>query len=84
MRRARPGESHDSHKKGSPGLLPGCPFGFMCPECGAPTLFEAPARVAMKCSHCGLDFTEFERGGRFGGMLHRGGRGPADPARAGH
>ena len=23
----------------------------------------------MECSNCGLDFTQYERGGRFGGML---------------
>lgn len=40
-----------------------------CPRCGANTLFEAPARVAMECSNCGLDFTKYERGGRLGGML---------------
>ncbi|MEE4289678.1 MAG: DUF983 domain-containing protein [Erythrobacter sp.] len=40
-----------------------------CPRCGARTLFEAPARVAMECSHCGLDFASLERGGRFAGML---------------
>jgi uncharacterized protein (DUF983 family) len=32
-------------------------------------VFEAPARVTMECSNCGLDFTKYERGGRLGGML---------------
>nr|WP_255478576.1 DUF983 domain-containing protein [Erythrobacter sp. THAF29] len=32
-------------------------------------MFEAPARVAKQCGHCGLDFTELERGGRFAGLV---------------
>jgi len=40
-----------------------------CPQCGARTLFDAPASVAMTCSSCELDFTQYERGGRLGGML---------------
>ena len=32
-------------------------------------MFEAPARVALKCSHCDLDLGALERGGRFAGVL---------------
>lgn len=41
----------------------------LCPRCGAKTLFEAPARVAIECSQCQLDLGALERGGRFAGML---------------
>ena len=40
-----------------------------CPRCGGRTLFEAPARVALSCSACALDFGALERGGRFAGVL---------------
>ncbi len=39
------------------------------PQCGERTLFEAPARIALKCSHCDLDLGALERGGRFAGVL---------------
>ena len=61
------GESQDT-QKGQSGLFRAALLGS-CPECGAPTLFEAPARVAMKCSSCGLDFTKYERGGRVSGLF---------------
>lgn len=61
------GESHDT-QKGQSGLLRAALLGS-CPRCGARTLFDAPASVAMKCSACELDFSGYERGGRFGGML---------------
>lgn len=32
-------------------------------------MFEAPARIAMKCTHCELDLGSLERGGRFAGMF---------------
>lgn len=41
----------------------------LCPRCGERTLFEAPARVALTCSHCQLDLSALERGGRFAGVL---------------
>ncbi|MHA7818955.1 MAG: DUF983 domain-containing protein [Erythrobacter sp.] len=41
----------------------------LCPRCGEKTLFEAPARVALKCSNCELDLGAHERGGRFAGVL---------------
>ena len=40
-----------------------------CPRCGERTLFEAPARIALKCSNCELDLGGLERGGRFAGVL---------------
>ncbi|WP_298337354.1 DUF983 domain-containing protein [uncultured Erythrobacter sp.] len=54
--------------KGQSGILRAALLG-LCPQCGEPTLFEAPARVAMKCSQCGLDFTKHERGGRVSGLF---------------
>ncbi|MEM9501835.1 MAG: DUF983 domain-containing protein [Pseudomonadota bacterium] len=40
-----------------------------CPRCGAPSLFEAPARVAIRCENCGLELATLERGGRFAGLV---------------
>jgi uncharacterized protein (DUF983 family) len=34
----------------------------LCPRCGAPTLFDGPARFAAMCSGCGLDFSTFNVG----------------------
>ncbi len=41
----------------------------LCPRCGAKTLFEAPAQLAIKCSSCDLPFAELEGSGRFAGMF---------------
>ncbi|MBV7264664.1 DUF983 domain-containing protein [Erythrobacter sp. WH131] len=41
----------------------------MCPRCENATLFEAPARIALKCKSCQLDFTGLERGGRLAGLV---------------
>ncbi|MEM6909769.1 MAG: DUF983 domain-containing protein [Pseudomonadota bacterium] len=41
----------------------------LCPCCGSPSLFCAPARIADRCRVCGLSFGELERGGRFAGLL---------------
>lgn len=54
--------------KGQSGILRAALLG-LCPHCGAKTLFEAPARVALTCSHCELDLGALERGGRLGGVL---------------
>jgi uncharacterized protein (DUF983 family) len=56
-----------TNTEGQPGLGRAALSG-LCPRCNAPTLFEAPARLAMKCSQCGLQFSELERGGRFVGI----------------
>ncbi|MFU7527929.1 DUF983 domain-containing protein [Qipengyuania sp. ASV99] len=61
------GESPESIK-GQSGILRAALLG-LCPRCGEKTLFEAPARIAMKCSNCELDLGALERGGRFAGLL---------------
>lgn len=55
-------------EKGQPGLGRAALFG-LCPRCGARTLFEAPARIALTCEACGLDLGALERGGRLAGLL---------------
>lgn len=62
-----PGESPET-QKGQSGIVRAALLG-LCPRCGEPTLFEAPARVALECSECRLDLGTLERGGRFAGML---------------
>jgi len=62
-----PGESPEP-VKGQSGLFRAALLG-LCPRCGKATLFEAPARVALKCPDCKLDLGALERGGRFAGML---------------
>lgn len=57
-----------SNEKGQPGIAQAALSG-MCPRCKEPTLFEAPARVALKCESCGLDYTKLERGGRIAGLV---------------
>lgn len=54
--------------KGQSGIFRAALLG-LCPQCGAPTLFEAPASLSLTCSSCELEFSKYERGGRFGGML---------------
>lgn len=61
------GESHDAHE-GQSGIIRAALLG-LCPRCHEPTLFEAPARVALTCTSCGLDLGALERGGRLGGVL---------------
>jgi len=55
-------------QKGQSGIFRAALLG-LCPHCGEASLFEAPARVAPKCSHCDLDLAGLERGGRFVGMV---------------
>lgn len=57
-----------SEQKGQPGLVSAALSG-LCPRCGERTLFEAPARLALTCASCKLDFGALERGGRFVGVL---------------
>ena len=57
-----------SNKKGQPGIVQAALSG-LCPKCGEPTLFEAPARVALRCDSCQLDFTGLERGARLAGLV---------------
>lgn len=63
----REGESPQD-TKGQSGLVRAALLG-LCPHCGERTLFEAPARIALTCSHCELDLGALERGGRFAGVL---------------
>ncbi|RGP40111.1 Cytochrome-c oxidase [Altererythrobacter insulae] len=51
------------HTKGLPGLTQAALFG-LCPRCHERTLFDAPASVACRCSECGLEFAQLERGSR--------------------
>ncbi|NNC71982.1 MAG: DUF983 domain-containing protein [Sphingomonadaceae bacterium] len=34
----------------------------LCPQCGAPTLYEGPITFADNCANCGLDISEFNVG----------------------
>ena len=43
-------------------------YSGLCPRCGAATLFEAPARIALSCEKCGLSLAELERGARLAGL----------------
>lgn len=52
---------HKQSQKGQPGLAEAALFG-LCPECGAKTMFAAPARFADKCDNCGLDYSAFNVG----------------------
>ena len=54
--------------KGQSGLFQAALFG-LCPNCGSPTLFAAPARVAWRCSACQQELAALERGGRLAGLL---------------
>jgi uncharacterized protein (DUF983 family) len=54
--------------KGRRALVEAALFGA-CPQCSERTLFEAPASIAIECSHCGLDFAKLERGARLAGLL---------------
>ncbi len=61
------GESPDE-TKGQSGITRAALLG-LCPRCGEKTLFEAPARIALTCSDCGLDLGAHERGGRLAGIV---------------
>jgi uncharacterized protein (DUF983 family) len=62
------GDHGPTNSKGQPGIVSAALSG-LCPRCGGKSLFEAPARIALECSQCGLKFSEFERGGRFAGLV---------------
>lgn len=57
-----------TENKGQPGLVSAALSG-LCPQCGAKTLFEGPARFAFKCRECGLKLAELERGARLAGLV---------------
>jgi len=60
--------SGPSSEQGQSGLFQAALSG-KCPRCGAVSLFEAPARVAISCDQCGLLLAELERGGRLAGVV---------------
>lgn len=47
--------------KGQPGIPAAALFG-LCPQCGARSLFDGPARFAARCGACGLDYSQFNVG----------------------
>ena len=47
--------------KGQPGIPAAALFG-LCPQCGARSLFDGPARFAPRCGACGLDYSQFNVG----------------------
>jgi len=44
-----------------PSILRAAFFGH-CPDCGAKTLFDGPARFTDKCDNCGLDYSGYNVG----------------------
>jgi uncharacterized protein (DUF983 family) len=52
---------NSDNAKGQPGLAEAALSG-LCPRCGAPTLFEAIAQFAPRCTNCELDYTSFNVG----------------------
>ena len=51
----------DKFQKGQPPVWRAALFG-LCPECGAPTLFEGPVKFRAKCESCGLDYGRYNVG----------------------
>lgn len=51
----------DQIKKGQPPVWRAALFG-LCPECGAPTLFDGPVKFRAKCDSCGLDYGRYNVG----------------------
>src|SRR3546814_291497 len=48
-------------QKGQPPVWRAALFG-LCPECGAPTLFDGPVKFRPKCDSCGLDYGRYNVG----------------------
>src|SRR3546814_20817505 len=48
-------------QKGQPPVWRAVLFG-LCPECGAPTLFDGPVKFRPKCDSCGLDYGRYNVG----------------------
>ena len=59
LRTDLPGEA--PKQQGQPPLWRAALFG-LCPECGAPTLFEGPTKFAPRCRACGLDYSTYNVG----------------------
>lgn len=51
----------DQIQKGQPPVWRAALFG-LCPECGAPTLFDGPVKFHAKCGACGLDYGRYNVG----------------------
>ncbi len=51
----------DKQEQGQPGLISAAFFGS-CPQCGAHTLFDGPAKFADRCDNCDLDFGQYNVG----------------------
>lgn len=58
-----PESASSEQTKGLPGVTQAALFG-LCPRCHERTLFDAPASIAFRCSNCGLQFAQLERGSR--------------------
>lgn len=50
-----------SHQKGQPPVWRAALFG-LCPECGAPSLFDGPVKFRERCPACGLDYGAYNVG----------------------
>ena len=48
-------------QNGQPPVWRAALFG-LCPECGAPTLFDGPVKFRAKCDSCGLDYGRYNVG----------------------
>ncbi|MDZ3832887.1 MAG: DUF983 domain-containing protein [Sphingopyxis sp.] len=48
-------------QKGQPPIWRAALFG-LCPECGAPTLFDGPIKFSERCDACGLDYGRYNVG----------------------
>ncbi|WP_447762958.1 DUF983 domain-containing protein [Sphingopyxis panaciterrae] len=51
----------DDTQKGQPPVWRAALFG-LCPECGAPTLFDGPVKFRERCGACGLDYGAYNVG----------------------
>lgn len=54
-------DGKSEQKKGQPPIGRAALFG-LCPECGAPGLFDGPIQFAARCRACGLDFGRYNVG----------------------
>ncbi len=50
-----------NHQGRQQALIPAAFFGD-CPQCGARTLFDGPARFSHECDSCGLDYNSYNVG----------------------
>ena len=59
LRTKLPGDN--PKQEGQPPVWRAALFG-LCPECGAPTLFDGPVKFRAKCDSCGLDYGRYNVG----------------------